>query len=41
MVLDSEIFDWVNKQVRLSTILTTPTPVPFDAQFGGLSQLEQ
>jgi len=41
MVLDSEIFDWVNKQVRLSTILTPPTPVPFDAQFGGLSQLEQ
>ena len=41
MVLDSEIFDWVNNQVRLSTILTTPTPVPFDAQFGGLSQLEQ
>ncbi|MCI0804067.1 MAG: hypothetical protein J4N96_06425 [Chloroflexi bacterium] len=40
MVLDSEIFDWVNNQVRLSTILPTPTPVSFESQFGGLSQLE-
>ena len=39
MVLDSEIFDWVNNQVRLSTILPTPTPVSFESQFGGLSQL--
>jgi len=30
MVLDSEIFDWVNAQVRLSALLPTPTPVPFD-----------
>lgn len=40
MVLDMEIFDWVNNQVRLSTILPTPTPVSFESQFGGLSQLE-
>jgi hypothetical protein len=26
MVLDSEIFDWVNKQVRLSALVPTPTP---------------
>ncbi|MCZ6539421.1 MAG: hypothetical protein O6922_06310 [Chloroflexi bacterium] len=39
MVLDSEIFDWVNGQVRLSTLLPTPTPVPFNSQFGDLSQL--
>ena len=39
MVLDSDIFSWINKQVALSTLLPTPTPVPFDAQFGGLSQL--
>ncbi len=39
MVLDSDIFDWVNNQVRLSTLLPTPTPVPFNSQFGGLSQL--
>ena len=39
MVLDSEIFEWVNNQVRLSTILPSPTPVPFDSQFSGLSQL--
>lgn len=39
MVLDSAIFEWVNNQVRLSTILPTPTPIPFGAQFGGLSQL--
>jgi len=41
MVLDSDIFDWVNNQIRLSTILPTPTPVPFGQQFGGLSQLDQ
>lgn len=41
MVLDSEIFDWVNNQVRLSTILPTATPVPFNAGFGGLSQIGQ
>lgn len=41
MVLDSTIFDWVNNQVRISALLATPTPVPFDAQFGGLSQLGQ
>ncbi len=29
MVLDSEIFDWVNAQVRLSALIPTPTPVPF------------
>ena len=28
MVLDSEIFDWVNKQVRLSALVPTPTPEP-------------
>jgi len=28
MVLDSEIFDWVNKQVRLSALVPTPTPAP-------------
>jgi hypothetical protein len=28
MVLDSEIFDWVNKQVRLSALVPTPTPNP-------------
>lgn len=28
MVLDSEIFDWVNKQVRLSALVPTPTPSP-------------
>lgn len=31
MVLDSAIFDWVNAQVRLSALLSTPTPVPFGA----------
>ena len=35
MVLDSDIFAWVNNQVRLSTLLPTPTPVPPDFQFGG------
>lgn len=28
MVLDSDIFDWVNKQVRLSSLVPTPTPAP-------------
>jgi hypothetical protein len=31
MVLDSAIFDWVNRQVRLSALIPTPTPVPFGA----------
>ena len=33
MVLDSEIFDWVNKQVRLSALVTTPTPAPAPGGF--------
>ena len=37
MVLDSEIFDWVNAQIRLSALLSTPTPVPFGA--GGVQQM--
>ena len=37
MVLDSEIFEWVNAQIRLSALLSTPTPVPFGA--GGLQQM--
>ena len=40
MVLDSDIFDWVNKQVRIATILPTPTPAA-SGQFGGLQQLGQ
>jgi hypothetical protein len=40
MVLDSDIFEWVNNQVRLSTILPTPTPPP-SSGFAGLSQLGQ
>jgi len=28
MVLDSDIFDWVNTQVRLSALIPTPTPSP-------------
>jgi hypothetical protein len=31
MVLDSDIFDWVNAQVRLSALIPTPTPVPSGA----------
>jgi hypothetical protein len=38
MVLDSDIFDWVNAQVRLSALIPTPTPVPvadqISSQFG-------
>tara|TARA_Y100001970_G_scaffold96316_2_gene121331 strand:+ start:161 stop:1357 length:1197 start_codon:yes stop_codon:yes gene_type:complete len=30
MVLDSEIFDWVNKQVKMSSLLPTPTAVAYD-----------
>jgi len=30
MVLDSEIFNWVNAQVRLSALIPTPTPAPFN-----------
>jgi len=33
MVLDSEIFDWVNKQVRLSALVPTPTPAPSPGGF--------
>ncbi len=33
MVLDSEIFAWVNKQVRLSALIPTPTPNPSDGGF--------
>jgi hypothetical protein len=32
MVLDSAIFDWVNAQIRLSAIIPTPTPAPFNGQ---------
>jgi parvulin-like peptidyl-prolyl isomerase len=35
MVLDSDIFDWVNKQVRLSALIPTPTPVPIAEQISG------
>ena len=40
MVLDSAIFDWVNAQVRLSSLIPTQTPVPA-GQLGqsGLQQL--
>jgi hypothetical protein len=31
MVLDSDIFNWVNKQVALSALIPTPTPPPFGA----------
>ena len=37
MVLDSAIFEWVNAQIRLSALLSTPTPVPFGA--GGVQQM--
>ena len=40
MVLDSQIFDWVNRQVRIATILPTPTP-DTTGQFGGLLQFGQ
>ncbi len=30
MVLDSEIFEWVNKQVKMSSLLPTPTAVAYD-----------
>ena len=30
MVLDSEIFEWVNKQVKMSSLLPTPTAVSYD-----------
>ena len=40
MVLDSHIFDWVNRQVRIATILPTPTP-DTTGQFGGLLQFGQ
>jgi hypothetical protein len=33
MVLDSDIFDWVNKQVRLSALVPTPTPAPAPGGF--------
>jgi parvulin-like peptidyl-prolyl isomerase len=34
MVLDSEIFDWVNAQVRLSALISSPTPPDFGGQVG-------
>tara|TARA_Y100001936_G_scaffold243132_1_gene281506 strand:- start:5568 stop:6764 length:1197 start_codon:yes stop_codon:yes gene_type:complete len=30
MVLDSDIFEWVNKQVKMSSLLPTPTAVSYD-----------
>ncbi|MFL2665214.1 MAG: hypothetical protein ACJ0G8_04565 [Dehalococcoidia bacterium] len=30
MVLDSDIFEWVNKQVKMSSLLPTPTAVAYD-----------
>ena len=30
MVLDSDIFEWVNKQVKMSSLLPTPTVVSYD-----------
>jgi hypothetical protein len=38
MVLDSDIFSWVNKQVALSALIPTPTPVPFGEGFLGAGQ---
>lgn len=31
MVLDSDIFNWVNDQIALSALIATPTPPPFGA----------
>ncbi|MEE8045453.1 MAG: hypothetical protein V3T49_01290, partial [Dehalococcoidia bacterium] len=39
MVLDSDIFDWVNAQVRLSALI--PTPVPSQSGAGGLLPIGQ
>ncbi len=38
VILDSEINDWVNRQVRLSSVILTPTPDPADS---GQFQLDQ
>ena len=38
MVLDSEIFTWVNNQVALSALIPTPTPVPFGEGLLGIGQ---
>ena len=38
VVLNSEVTEWVNRQVRLSSVLLTPTPDPADS---GQFQLDQ
>ncbi len=41
LILDSKIMEWVNRQVRLSSVLLTPTPDPADSGQFRLDQFGQ
>ena len=41
MDLNSDVYNWVNKQVRLASVLPTPTPTPFGGNGLTRSDLQQ